>query len=452
MMPSFRSPRCLCLLSLLLCSLPGGGIHATVHAQTPPSDMRWVRQVAELVADAPVQREVENAVVFAGSSSIALWPDLHTHFPSHAIVNRGIGGLLLADLADLADGLILRWQPPLVVVYAGENDLAAGQSVADVVASFKRLRAHLRAESPGTHLLFLALKPSPWRAALTTQFREANLLIAAACADDAQATFVDLFTPLLDGRGEPRPELYAPDGLHLNDAGYQIWNTLLTSALAGARPTPDGRPLVRRWSDDFSGSLANWVVEQQPGGTVVIEAGRLVVHDVNGCTVWFRERLQAPVRIRYTATVSSRSRVSDLNCFWMATDPDHPADLFHPDHTRDGTFASYDQLATYYVGYGGNDNSTTRFRRYDGTGAKPLRPEHDLRDPEHLLRADHRYQIELVVEGNRVQYWRDGELVFDVEDPGVFGSGWFGFRTIKSRIEYDDFEVWSAAPARTPRR
>ena len=33
--------------------------------------------------------------------------------------------------------------------------------------------------------------------------------------------------------------------------------------------------------------------------------------------------------------------------------------------------ATYDTLRTYYVGYGGNANTTTRFRRYDGTGARP---------------------------------------------------------------------------------
>lgn len=35
--------------------------------------------------------------------------------------------------------------------------------------------------------------------------------------------FVDVFTPMLDARGEPRPELFVQDMLHLNDAGYAIW-------------------------------------------------------------------------------------------------------------------------------------------------------------------------------------------------------------------------------------
>src|SRR6187551_3430900 len=114
-----------------------------------------------------------------------------------------------------------------------------------------------------------------------------------------------------------------------------------------------------------------WVVEQQPGGTVTIKAGEIAIEDVGGCTVWYRPKLTAPVSIRYEARVLSSGRLSDLNCFWMASDPRH-ADLFAPGHGRDGKFATYDPLVTYYVGYGGNGNTTTRFRRYDGSGARPL--------------------------------------------------------------------------------
>lgn len=421
----------------------GHGLSAAVPADEP--DPRWARQVARVMAEAPVQRDAAGAVVLAGSSSVSRWSDLAELFPELAIVNRGIGGLWLADLAEYLDGLVLRWQPDTVVVYGGENDLAAGRTVTSVVESFERIHAQVRAARPEAHLIFLALKPSPWRAALTERFREANERIAAVCARDGRTTFVDVFGPLLDEHGVPRPSLFGPDRLHLNEAGYAIWNRLLAAALRSPAPASStGHTWVLQHAENFAGPLDQWVVEQRPGGTVETEEGRLVINDANGCTVWFRPRLHAPVRIRYTATASSRSRVSDLNCFWMASDPERPDDLFHPAHNRDGSFASYDGLRTYYVGYGGNDNSTTRFRRYDGTGARPLAPEHDLRKPEHLLKADHPYQIELVVEGNRVQYLRDGEVLFDLTDPAVLTAGWFGFRTVRSRLEITDFTVWSA--------
>lgn len=209
---------------------------------------------------------------------------------------------------------------------------------------------------------------------------------------------------------------------------------------------PAGVPGKLLHVDEFKNGLSAWVVEQQPGGTVRAENGLLTIKDAAGCTVWLRERLRAPVLITYTARASSASRVSDLNCFWMANDPTRPDDLFAAGHGREGKFASYDALRLYYVGYGGNNNTTTRFRRYDGSGARPLLPEHDLSAPESLLKADHDYRIELLVTADgRVKYSRDGTVIFDWTDPTPLLSGWFGFRTVHSRIEISDFKVHAIA-------
>jgi len=221
---------------------------------------------------------------------------------------------------------------------------------------------------------------------------------------------------------------------------------LLTVSLPAAEPA--GTAGATLLADDFRHGLAGWVVEQQPGGTVTAAGGRLVINDASGGTVWLRQRLDAPVLITYVARVSSASRVSDLNCFWMAVDPARPDGLFAAGPQRDGKFASYDSLRTYYVGYGGNNNTTTRFRRYDGSGARPLLPEHDLAKPEFLLQPDHDYRIALVAgTDGRVQFIRDGTVVFDWKDPAPLRSGWFGFRTVHSRIEISDFQVHALIPA-----
>jgi len=223
-----------------------------------------------------------------------------------------------------------------------------------------------------------------------------------------------------------------------------------SAMLAGCGVRPVGQrpagavaatPLHR---DEFQRDTGRWIIEQQPGGTVAIGGGSMVIADAGGCTVWFRDRLAAPVRIVCELQVSSASRVSDMNFFWMAHDPARPDDLFAAGHMRTGKFATYDSLRTYYVGYGGNTNTTTRFRRYDGTGARPLLPEHDLSAPEFLLKPDHLYRIELVAgPDGRVQFLRDGEVVFDWVDPEPLTSGWFGFRTVHSRIEVKSFAVYS---------
>jgi len=197
--------------------------------------------------------------------------------------------------------------------------------------------------------------------------------------------------------------------------------------------------------DDFSVDRGRWVVEQMPGGRCVIGGGVLTIDDAAGCTVWWREQLSAPVVITYEATVidagGPHDRVSDLNCFWMATDPRAP-DLFAPGQGRTGKFEEYDGLRTYYVGQGGNENTTTRFRRYSGDGAKPLRPEHDRREPALLLEGNRPYLIQLMVLADgTVRYLRDGKVIFDYVDPAPLREGWFGFRTVHSHLRIRDFQI-----------
>ena len=204
------------------------------------------------------------------------------------------------------------------------------------------------------------------------------------------------------------------------------------------------------FQEDFKHGDAHWKTESEASTLLAFDEGtNMVIDNKLGITVWFRERLTAPVTISYTAKVRSIRRVSDLNCFWMATDPAQPdGQLFVPGAARRGLFADYDKLRTYYVGYGGNNNTTTRFRRYDGTGARPLLPQHDLSAPQFLLVPDHAYRITLVAGADgRVQFIRDGEVVFDWMDPQPLRSGWFGFRSVDSQIEITDFQVQAGVPA-----
>ncbi len=206
--------------------------------------------------------------------------------------------------------------------------------------------------------------------------------------------------------------------------------------------------------DDFDRDLSAWVVEQAPGGTTTILDGQLILDDANGCTVWFREKLTGSIRIEFEATLIQQGgpndRVSDLNCFWMATDPAHPDDLFANSKTRAGLFKNYDALRLYYVGYGANENKTTRFRRYPGDGTKPLLPEHDLSALKFMNVANRAVKIQLIADRGRIQFIRDGEVVFDFSDPAPFTSGWFGFRTVRSHLRLDNFKVYRFAPAGPP--
>jgi lysophospholipase L1-like esterase len=122
---------------------------------------------------------------------------------------------------------VLPYRPRLVVLYAGDNDLAEGRTPAQVVADYRGFAARLRSALPTTRLVYVSIKPSPSRRQLMALAREANQRIRADIAGDSLMTYVDVFTPMLNAAGQPRPELFLADSLHLNRAGYLLWRSLL---------------------------------------------------------------------------------------------------------------------------------------------------------------------------------------------------------------------------------
>jgi hypothetical protein len=199
------------------------------------------------------------------------------------------------------------------------------------------------------------------------------------------------------------------------------------------------------YKDDFSGDLSQWVVEQAKGGSTEIVNGHLDINDAKGCTVWFKHKLSGSIVIEYDAVMVKEGgefdRVSDLNCFWMAIDPKNPENLF-ADKGRGGLFPNYHPLRLYYVGYGANKNTTTRFRRYPGGGERPVLPEYDLKDKKYTHTPNQLLKIKIIADGERIQYWRNSEKVIDFVDDDPFREGWFGFRTVRNHLRLDNFRVY----------
>ncbi len=195
------------------------------------------------------------------------------------------------------------------------------------------------------------------------------------------------------------------------------------------------------YRDNFDHGIKNWVVEtpDSPNSEVGTKNGKLVINVDHGATVWFNKKLSGNVLIEYHRKVimnyGQNDRLSDLNQFWMATDP-RQENVF----TRSGTFSEYDSLRLYYAGIGGNSNSTTRFRKYLGDGERTLL--FDFQDKDHLLKPNKTYLIQLVVYNGTTKVFVDGDQYFSFTDDEPLTEGYFGFRTVKSHQEMDDFKVY----------
>jgi hypothetical protein len=222
------------------------------------------------------------------------------------------------------------------------------------------------------------------------------------------------------------------------------FTVFLVTLIATKTVAQDNYKLIKcLYSDDFSTSYdtTKWFAElgNRENNTVSVHEGTMEV-DVNyGATVWFKEELKDAWMIEFDRTIpmngGKNDRLSDFNVFWQATDP-HTGRLMG----RDPAFKNYDTLSLYYVGMGGNRNTTTRFRKYMGTSNKDIIQEYT--DAAHLLEADKTYHCKIVFKKDTMFFYINDVLFFTYKDAQPLAHGYFGFRTTESRQIIDNFKVF----------
>ena len=199
-------------------------------------------------------------------------------------------------------------------------------------------------------------------------------------------------------------------------------------------------------------TLKNWIAEDHSGQMQIsVSRDTLEIVSPKGVTLWYNQKLTGEYEISYRVQMVMQGgafdRLSDLNCFWAANDPEHPDNLFARSAWRNGIFQRYKTLNLLYVGYGGNHNTTTRFRRYYGTGAdakdevaRPVIKEYT--DSEHLLQPNRWYGIRIVVKEDATYFYVDGDLLFHTSfSHAGEGDGYFGLRLLTNHVVFSDFKV-----------
>ena len=197
-------------------------------AQDAPATLpRWEKEIRAFEAAAKTNPPPANAILFIGSSSVRMWQSLAQDFPEHKVINRGFGGSQIADSVEFADRIVVPLQPRLVVLYAGGNDINAGKSPERVFADFQAFVAKIRAGLPNAKLAYLSSAPNPARWAQIDKVRTLNTLIREFIAKDGALMFIDVHARMLGPDGQPLPDIYLKDRLHMNEKGYAIWKEVV---------------------------------------------------------------------------------------------------------------------------------------------------------------------------------------------------------------------------------
>ncbi|AVS75041.1 SGNH/GDSL hydrolase family protein [Paracidovorax cattleyae] len=247
------------VVAAALCAvlLPAGAAWAaptpapSAAAALPTPYARWQSSMDAFAAADKAAQPQAGGVLFVGSSTIRLWTDLREDFRQlPVVINRGFGGSTMADCQYFVKNLVLQYRPRHVMVYAGDNDLAEGRTPEQVLESFQSFVRSVREALPETRISYISIKPSPLRLSLLPRMREANDLLAQYVRTVPNSDFIDIFNPMLDAQGLPRTELFGADHLHMNDAGYDLWRTIIgsyvgeggvpASGATAAQPRTDG--------------------------------------------------------------------------------------------------------------------------------------------------------------------------------------------------------------------
>lgn len=187
-----------------------------------PPPARWEEEVSAYETLAREQPPVQGGVCLLGSSNIRLWSTLAEDFPGMTVVNRGVGGARLAELAAFAPRLVAAAKPRVIVVSAGTNDIGAGGTADEVGRSFERLVANVRKDLPDVAIVFLAIAPSIKRWDQADRQRAANEAVLAFIESGRGGRglrFLDANAAFLDPEGRPAPECFLDDQQHPSTIG-----------------------------------------------------------------------------------------------------------------------------------------------------------------------------------------------------------------------------------------
>lgn len=199
---------------------------AVQAAASEPVNRHWEKDIAAMEQREALAPPPRGGILFTGSSSIRMWTTLAADFPGLPVINRGFGGSELSDLVGYFDRVVKPGAPRMVVIYSGSNDLSNGEAPEQVFADFATLCGLISAALPGTRIAYISVAPNPARWAQREAQRRLNALAAAYCARQGHV-FIDVCTPMLGDDGLPSRDIYQPDKLHMNAAGYALWKQVV---------------------------------------------------------------------------------------------------------------------------------------------------------------------------------------------------------------------------------
>ena len=162
-------------------------------------------------------------ILLAGSSTFRLWFSAKEDLKGFPIINRGFGGSQMSDLNFYFDRIVAKYDPKMILVYEGDNDLASNESPESVFEDFKIFAEKVKTQLPNTKVGFCSIRPSTARVNILEKQKQSNGMIKAYCEANKGFYYVNIQKDFYLKNGELMPDIFVADKLHMNKKGYDIW-------------------------------------------------------------------------------------------------------------------------------------------------------------------------------------------------------------------------------------
>ena len=194
------------------------------HAQSSASTVGnpFERNVQAYEAADRANPPPQKAILLVGDSQFFRWKTVAEDLPEYSVVNRGIDSFQTSDLVHFADRLVLPYNPRMIILHVGGNDVHVGKTSEQILTDFKSFVAKVRAHFPSVAIAFSSTTPGPGRREEWSRRKEANRVIKEYIATEPNLLFIDLWDAMLSQDGTPREDLWVADRVHPNHAGYLL--------------------------------------------------------------------------------------------------------------------------------------------------------------------------------------------------------------------------------------
>lgn len=166
----------------------------------------------------------KGALLCIGSSSMRGWHKwIKEDLAPLTVIPRGFGGSNYNDVLYFADRIVIPYKPSKILIYEGDNDIAAGVSPEKTFKTFKKLVSKIRSELPDVEFYVMTAKPSYARLHLWKNMKKLNSMLKEECQKNDKMFFIDVATPMFNENGKLKKDIFLKDKLHMNRKGYEIW-------------------------------------------------------------------------------------------------------------------------------------------------------------------------------------------------------------------------------------